>query len=107
MTKLFLQHRRKLYAQFFATLFLVITAFTCAIALAGAYLTWLAARDEKLFALYDQQHDSKLAKHCGNKGALVRDAAKNSTLCMHVNKDGEVLFVEVPSAPLLASRGTK
>jgi hypothetical protein len=74
---------------------------------AGAYLTWLAARDAKLMALHDRGHESKLAMYCGNKGVLVRDAASLSHACMYVNKDGEMLFVEVPSAPLVASRGIR
>ena len=71
---------------------------------AGAYFTWLAARDAKLMALHDRSHESKLALYCGNKGVLVRDATSLSHACMYVNKDGQTLIQPVPSAPLLAGR---
>lgn len=74
---------------------------------AGAYLSWLAARDAKLLAMHDQAFESKLAVHCGKKGTLVRDVDGKGHACMYVNRDGEVLLQPIPSAPLLAGRVEK
>lgn len=86
-----------------AAILLSVMALAALFGSAGAYFTWLAARDAKLMALHDRSHESKLALYCGNKGVLVRDAASLSHACMYVNKDGQTLIQPVPSAPLLAA----
>ena len=105
------EHKRRSFlhtwAKFFAVLVLIAIGMSLLFAGAGAYMTWLAANDAKLMALYDRQHGAKVAKHCGNSGALVRDSLTNSTLCMYVNKDGQAMYVAVPNAPLVASRGVR
>lgn len=72
---------------------------------ASAYLSWLAARDARLFAMHDQALETKLAVYCGKKGSLVRDSDARGYACMYVNRDGEVLLQSIPNAPLLASGG--
>ncbi len=90
-----------------ATILLVVMGFAALFGSAGAYLSWLAARDAKLLTMHDRALESKLAMHCGKKGTLVRDLDAKGHACMYVNRDGEILLQPIPSAPLLASRVEK
>lgn len=90
-----------------AAVLLSVIGFAALFGSAGAYLSWLAARDAKLLAMHDQAFEKKLALHCGKKGTLVRDLDAKGHACMYVNRDGETLLQPIPSAPHLASRVEK
>ena len=90
-----------------AAVLLSVMGFAALFGFAGAYLSWLAARDAKLLAMHDRAFESKLALHCGKKGTLVRDLDAKGHACMYVKGDGETLLQPIPSAPLLASRVEK
>ena len=107
----FYEHKRRTFlrtwAKAFAVLLLIVMGLGVMFAGAGAYATWLAARDAKLMAMHDRIQESKLALHCGLQGSLVHDATTGGYACLYVNKDGQALLHAIPSAPLLASKGAR
>lgn len=86
-----------------ATIILIVLGFAVFFGGASTYFTWLAARDGKLLAMHDRQHEKRLADHCGKKGTVVRNGTTGGYACLYVNPDDSWVIRSIPSAPLLAA----
>lgn len=90
-----------------ATIILIVMGLFVVFGGASTYFQWLAARDGKLLAMHDRQHETKLADYCGKKGKVVRDGSTGGYACLYVNPDDSWVLRPIPSAPMMVAGGAK
>ena len=90
-----------------ATIILIAMGLFVVFGGASTYFQWLAARDGKLLAMHDRQHETKLADYCGKKGKVVRDGNTGGYACLYVNPEDSWALRPIPSAPMLVAGGQR